>query len=174
MVSSAGKRKIFDGNKIFCLAVIIGAACLLSISTTDIPVDTDSLGPFFWPKSILIGLLICGVLKLILSLREENRSLTKSSPAEKSSRLLVVMSVLIVLGYFFGIVYLGYPLASLIFIILFAYLAGVRKYKAIVITSISLTLITSILFVGIMYVSLPRGEGFFNDITNLLFSLLGR
>jgi len=173
-MSGPARGKKFHGDIIFCAVLIIVAFLLLLISTTTIKVDKDSLGPFFWPKVMLIGLIICGVLKLVMHLRKGTRSFTKESTEVRPDYKITFLSMLFVLGYFLGIVFLGYPLASLMFIPLFAYLGGVRKFTVLAATSIGLTIITSILFVGLMYVSLPRGEWIFFDVTNFLFSILGK
>jgi putative tricarboxylic transport membrane protein len=169
----ARDRKI-HGDMIFCIVLIIVSVGLLLISRTDIKVDKEMLGPFFWPKVALAGLIICGFIKLIPSLRRHTVHAGAETPAAAPHYTITVLSMVFVLGYFLGIVFLGYPLASILFIPLFSRLGGVRKPTALIAISLGLTIITSILFVGLMYVSLPRGEWVFYDLTNFLFSLLGK
>lgn len=161
-----------DGDFFFCLALIIIACFLLSISSTTIKVDENSLGPFFWPKTVLIGLLICGCIKMILHLWKRKQADRTIAIESKHNYRDLFLSVIFTFGYFLGATLIGYPLASLLFVGALSYLGGIRKIKLLASVSFGLTLITSFLFVGVMYISLPRGVWIFYDITNWLFSLI--
>ncbi len=161
-----------DGDFFFCLALIIAACFLLSISSTTIKVDENSLGPFFWPKVILVGMLICGAMKLFFHLRKRKSISEDNHVNVPTNYKALIFAVVLTFGYFLGIVLVGYPIASLIFVIALSYLGGIRSIKLLASVSVGLTLITSILFVGVMYISLPRGVWIFYDITNWFFSLI--
>jgi hypothetical protein len=166
------KRGKIDGDFFFCLALIAIACFLLSISSTTIKVDTDSLDPFFWPKVILVGMLICGTLKLFFYLWKRKKMEDNNCVNIKSNYKALLAAVALTFGYFLGIVLVGYPIASLMFVIALSYLGGIKSIKVIASVSVGLTLVTSFLFVGVMYISLPRGVWIFYDITNFLFSLI--
>jgi len=161
-----------DGDFFFCLALIIVACFLLSISSTTIKVDEHSLGPFFWPKVILVGMLICGAIKMIIHLRKRKEMSKDIHVNVKTNYKALISVIALTFGYFLGIVLVGYPIASLLFVVALAYMGGIRGIKVLVSLSFGLTLITSFLFVGVMYISLPRGVWIFYDITNWLFSLI--
>jgi putative tricarboxylic transport membrane protein len=161
-----------DGDFFFCVVLIIVACFLLSISSTPLKVDETSLGPFFWPKVILVGMLICGVIKLVFHLRKRKAMSEDNHASVPTNYKALIFAVVLTFGYFLGIVLIGYPIASLIFVIALSYLGGIRSSKLLASISVGLTLITSILFVGVMYISLPRGEWIFYPITNWFFSLI--
>ncbi len=161
-----------DGDFFFCLVLIIIACFLLSISSTTIKVDENSLGPFFWPKVILVGMLICGVIKMVTHLWKRKEMSENNQLNAKTDYKALIFVILLTFGYFLGIVLVGYPIASLLFVVALSYLGGIRGIKVLAAVSVGLTLITSFLFVGVMYISLPRGVWIFYDITNWLFSLI--
>jgi len=164
-------RKV-GGDFFFCLALIIVTCFLLFISTTTIKIDENSLGPFFWPKTILIGMLACGCLKLVLHLWKWKQSDVSVQTVARPNYRALSLAVLITFGYFLGVTLVGYPIASLCFVVALSYLGGIRSVKLLLSVSVGLTLITSFLFVGVMYISLPRGVWIFYDLTNLFFSLI--
>jgi len=161
-----------DADFFFCLALIIVACFLLSISSTHLKVDENSLGPFFWPKVMLVGMLICGVMKLVFHLRKRKAMSEDNHVSVPTNYKALIFAVVLTFGYFLGIVLIGYPVASLMFVIALSYLGGIRSIKLLASVSVGLTLITSILFVGVMYISLPRGVWIFYNITNWFFSLI--
>lgn len=162
-----------NGDFFFCLVLIIVTCFLLFISKTTIKIDENSLGPFFWPKVILIGMLACGCIKLVLHLWQWKQSdISMQEEVVRPNYHALVLAVLVTFGYFLGVTLVGYPLASLFFVVALSYLGGIRNVKLLLSVSVGLTLITSFLFVGVMYISLPRGVWIFYDLTNLFFSLI--
>ncbi len=161
-----------DGDFFFCVVLIIVACLLLFISSTTIKIDENSLGPFFWPKTILIGLLIGGVIKLILHVWKWRKPDTQVEIESKPNYRPLILSVVITFVYFLGVTLIGYPIASLFFVAAISCLGGIRNIKLLGYVSVGLTLVTSFLFVGVMYISLPRGVWIFFDITNWFFSLI--
>lgn len=121
-----------DGDFFFCVALIVIACFLLFISSTTIKTDEDSLGPFFWPKTVLTGLLICGGIKMILHLWKHKQAETKIAATTKANYRPLILSVVFTFGYFLGITIIGYPIASLFFIIALSFLGGIRNIKLLV------------------------------------------
>ena len=168
----SSKKGRVDGDFFFCLVLICIAIFLLSISSTTLKVDESSLGPFFWPKTMLFGLLACGGIKLVFHFLKRRELTDQNNSNVTSDYRALVLIVVVTFAYFLGVVLVGYPIASVLFVIALCYLGGIRNLKLALSVSAGLTLVTSFLFVGLMYISLPRGVWFFYDITNWFFSLI--
>lgn len=68
---------------------------------------------------------------------------------------------------------IGFPLANFCFMLAFMLIGGYRKpVRATIIAAIG-TLVILLLFVRLVYVSMPLGAGPFQNLTLLIYSLLG-
>ena len=68
---------------------------------------------------------------------------------------------------------LGFAVASLLFIALFIWLGTYRRTKVVAVVSLLGTLLLMFIFMKVVYVSLPLGEGPFESISVFLMGLLG-
>jgi putative tricarboxylic transport membrane protein len=132
------------------------------------------LGPAFWPRVILILLMIsCGIKAL-----EVLFSRPRDSEAGGGNRLPAVNYPLLaaLIGSVIGVVVamplIGFPLSNLLFLILFMRLAGLRKKSTLFLTSTLGTLFLLYLFVKVVYLPLPKGGWFFDDLTIWIYRVL--
>ncbi len=137
------------------------------------------LGPVFWPKAILIMLLITAAFDLFFEARKaiaRSRSNVVIGPTESSVKRvwwLMALGLVITLAYINFSTVIGFPLANFLFLLVFTLLGGYRKLIPVLLISSIGTVVLVLLFVRIVYVSLPLGMGVFQQITLLLYSLLG-
>jgi hypothetical protein len=68
--------------------------------------------------------------------------------------------------------FLGYMISTMLFLGLFIWLGGQRKWYVTLVAAFG-GLLFSFLFVGVVYVSLPTGVGIFDTITVAVYRLLG-
>jgi putative tricarboxylic transport membrane protein len=87
-------------------------------------------------------------------------------------RLLWAGIILTVL-YLFAIEKLGFFLCTTLYLGLFMFVGGYRRYGVIVATSLIGSLAFVFMFMKVVYVSLPLGEGPFAQVSFLLMRLLG-
>jgi len=78
---------------------------------------------------------------------------------------LVIFSVI-------GMDFLGFLLANFLFLVFFMSITGVKKKVSLLLISLFGTILLLYLFVKIVYLPLPRGQGIFNDLTIYFYRLL--
>jgi len=140
----------------------------------DAPSSPEQLGAAFWPKMILLFLMIsCGIKGWeILRGRTKGETGTNlAGAAEVNTPKLVAMIVLVVAAVYFMDV-IGFPLANFLFLFFFMRIAGLRRKVSLFLISILGTIFLIFLFVKIVYLPLPKGQWFFDDMTILLYRIL--
>lgn len=139
------------------------------------------LGPDFWPK-LAIGLmaLVClvEILRALLGAGEaqglaEVLEGAEAEDAGKSAPALLLGGIALVLAYAVLVPWLGFLLATFLFIVAFMYLGCYRNHAAIWSIAVAATILIAFLFLRFAYVSLPRGEPPFDRFTDLLRVMLG-
>ncbi|MGB9698924.1 MAG: tripartite tricarboxylate transporter TctB family protein [Thermodesulfobacteriota bacterium] len=174
----AGKRslKYFLGQIKGIILIFLAAIYLYSLADKlEAFSPPGQLGPAFWPKISLILLMAGCLIKAGELFRERRR---KFSQEEKNPPLppvdiprLIIMICLVI----FSVVWmelLGFLLANSLFLLLFMRITGVKKKIPLLLTSALGTIFLLYLFVKIVYLPLPRGQGIFNDLTIYLYRLL--
>jgi putative tricarboxylic transport membrane protein len=141
-----------------------------NIEANDYP---GHLGPAFWPKTVLsLLMIICGfkLVKIFFSHKEQIH-LTDNDHSDLNYFTLFAMIVTL----FGGIVamnVLGFLLANFIFLILFMRIAGLKKKLQLFMTSTIGTIFLLYLFIKVVYLPLPKGQGMFYDLTLYLYKVL--
>lgn len=137
------------------------------------------LGPAFWPKAILIMLLATAALDLFFEARKaisRSRSGRAVGSVENGSKRvwwLMALGLVVTLAYVNFSTFIGFPLANFAFLLAFMLIGGYRKPIPVVLIAAIGTVVLILLFVRVVYVSLPLGAGPFQDLTLWLYSLLG-
>lgn len=133
------------------------------------------LGPAFWPKVSLILLMVGCLIKVGELFREGT---LKVALEEKASLLppVNVLRLFIMIGLVIfsviGMDLLGFLFANFLFLLFFMAITGVKKKSSLLFISLLGTILLLYLFVKIVYLPLPRGQGIFNDLTIYLYRLL--
>ena len=132
------------------------------------------LGPAFWPKAILLLLMVgCGIktIELLLGRRKGGTIEGEAPlPSVHVPRLLGLIGIII--GAVALMNEIGFLLTNLLFLLSFMYLAGVRKKSTLILSSVLGTVILLYLFVKVVYLPLPKGSWFFHDLTLAIYRLL--
>ena len=141
----------------------------------DAPPSPEQLGAAFWPRMMLIFLMVaCGIKagEILLARRKAGAG---GAPPELCPEVnipkLAAMIAMVIAGVFFMDI-IGFPLSNFIFLILFMRIAGVRKRVPLFLTSVLGTIFLLYLFVKIVYLPLPKGQWFFDDLTIMLYRVL--
>jgi hypothetical protein len=157
------------------LIFLLAAYFFLLTGQIDAPPGPEQLGAAFWPRLMLIFLMAaCGIKagEIFLSRRKAGG---ETDPAESRPEVntlkLAAMILIVVAGVFFMDI-LGFPLSNFIFLLLFMRIAGLRKKVPLLLTSLLGTVFLLYLFVKIVYLPLPKGQWFFDDLTIFLYRLL--
>lgn len=146
------------------------------------------IGPGFWPVAA-ISLIAAAALAEIVALalgggagdavqalgedfEQEAAAATQTSGEAQRSPLLLAGGVALVVAYAVLMPVLGFILATCVLLILFMYLGGERNHLRVWGTSTLGMLIIAVLFWKIAYISVPRGEPPFDQVTQFVMTLL--
>lgn len=80
--------------------------------------------------------------------------------------------IAVVVGAVAAMDLIGFLLANLIFLLLFMHIAGVKKKIPLFLISGLGTIFLLYLFVKVVYLPLPKGYWFFDDLTIFLYRVL--
>ena len=141
-----------------------------------------NLGPGFWPKLAigLIGLVsFLEIVRALLGRRGEARGIAdvlegqaEEEPADAERRPgLLLAGAGLTLAYGIFIPFLGFPLATFLFLVAFMYVGGHRSHRAIWLSSAIGVFLFAVVFLKVVYVSLPRGVAPFDRITDAIVNL---
>jgi putative tricarboxylic transport membrane protein len=132
------------------------------------------LGPAFWPRVILILLMIsCGIkaLEVLFSRRRDSEAGRRDRLPAVNYPLLAAL-IGLVIGVVAAMPLIGFLFSNLLFLFLFMWLAGLRKKSTLFLTSTLGTLFLLYLFVKVVYLPLPKGGWFFDDLTIWIYRVL--
>jgi hypothetical protein len=166
------KIKPMMGPLLIFIAAVYLYVLTGSIDENPIP---GQVGPAFWPRVILILLMMSCVLKALESYLAFGKGIAdmgvESAPPNVSVSKLIAM-IILVLAVVPGMEILGFALANFIFLILFIRIAGMRKLPSLIVTSLLGTIFLLYLFGKVVYLPLPKGDWIFNDLTIFIYRLL--
>ena len=173
-------------------AVLLLVAGFLYYATSfiDTAASATRIGPDFWPKIItgaLAALCVYEIGKrLIIGAARDAGGLTASlgrrpaaidgepieSQAPVDNRKLVA-GIAVIAGFVVGVAYLGFFIATALFVALFCWIGGYRRTAPVVLASVLGAFILLVIFMRVTYVSLPLGVGPFNSLSVLLLRMIG-
>lgn len=133
------------------LGIIILGIFIL-ISALNMPNSPLGLGPGDFPEIISIGLIVCGVILFIQSIKEEEKVQKIYS---KDALLSIFALVILGLLYVYLVHYIGFLYLTPFLMFATMYLFGYKKIPYAVIISIGFTLLVYYIFYGIFKVPLP-------------------
>jgi putative tricarboxylic transport membrane protein len=163
------------------IAILLAAAYLFYVAGNfEYQERPGQLGPQFWPRMAAVGLAAAVLVRIVQTIRDRNRPIVRVKGEfdeyEQSDAQLhwpsLGVALGLVVGYVTATMFLGYMIASALFLGLFIWLGGQRKWYVTLIAAAG-GLLFSYVFVGVVYVSLPTGVGIFDTITVEVYRLLG-
>jgi putative tricarboxylic transport membrane protein len=141
-----------------------------------------NLGPDFWPK-LLLGLTMAACLYEIIKTafflkrptpkEAADEHPAAAAPAKKAYPGLLVIGIAMTVAYASFVTSLGFITCTFLYFALFMTVGRYRKVWAILANSIIGTLVLVVIFMKIVYVSLPLGQGFFSSVTLFVLKLMG-
>ena len=165
-------------------ALLLAASLLFFALAGDIRYapQPGQIGPDLWPKFAL-GLIavvsLVEIARALLGRRGEVRGVVdafaegEEEEQEEFPRrpALLLAGTGLTLLYGILIPFLGFPLATFGFLIAFMYIGAYRTHLAIWAASAIGALAISMLFLNVVYVSLPRGVPPFDRVTDFIVNL---
>ena len=163
------------------LAILLAAAYLFYVAGNfEYQERPGQLGPQFWPRMAAVGLAAAVLVRIVQTIRDRNRPIVRvkgqfdeyeQTEAEVHWPSLGLALGLVV-GYVSATMFLGYMISTALFLGLFIWFGGERKWYVTLVAAAG-GLLFSFIFVGVVYVSLPTGVGIFDTITVEIYRLLG-
>lgn len=143
---------------------IISAVIGIAVGVTAILLTTGfrqfvnvPIGPEVFPRIMATGLIVCSVALLIFNLvKKDTDAAPPLSPRDHGiQRMLIVVGL--VLAYYLLLEIVGYLILSPILLFLSMLVMGYRKYRNMVIISLSVTAAVFLLFWQLLVIELPNG-----------------
>ena len=138
------------------------------------------LGPDFWPKAILILLMLACGWELVARLVARPAAPKAVAPANSEAAAetpryprLLAGGALATLGYVLVLPQAGFFVATALYLALFMLIGRYRRFGVIAATSIAGSLAFVFVFMRIVYVSLPLGAGPFQKLSLWILAMLG-
>lgn len=126
------------------------------------------VGPDFWPKLILVCLIMLSAYLSVSNLIKYTKKKADVSTTGDIGWQRVFIAALITIGYICLLKPLGFITASPLFIIAMMFLIRPEQKKMIPVGVVGILTIIYILFGKLLLIPLPKGQGFFRNISIFL------
>ena len=145
-------------------------------------VKPGNLGPDFWPKLLLAFTTVAclyEIIKTAFFLRiVPTKEAAEDQPAKGVSKKqtypgLLVIGIAMTVAYAYFVTTLGFILCTFLYFVLFMIVGRYRKIWAILVNSVVGTLVLVVIFMKVVYVSLPLGQEPFSGVTFFVLRMLG-
>jgi hypothetical protein len=165
--------------------LLLVATALLYWAATGIQTNagTGRIGPDAWPKAIIVimGLLCAWEIARRLAVRPrgggagsesaEGNDASQAPPALQAGKLAA--GVGLVLAYVATVPWVGFFVATAVFLAAFPWFGGMRRPLLTGALGIAGSLALVVVFMRVAYISLPLGEGPFRALSLALLSAIG-
>lgn len=152
------------------LGVVVAGALLAASRGLDSVAAPGQLGPVFWPRLVLAGLIVACLAKAVEEARAPAQPRAEVGPPLSRGRLAAAVALIVL--YVLLAPMLGFPLTTTAFIVAFMALGGTRSPLALGLNAAGGTLALLYVFVKLVYLPLPKGDGPFEALTLALYRAL--
>jgi len=155
------------------VGILISIALFFQGRGLDDIAQPGQLGPSFWPRMILVGLALACAAKLVIDVRSVYTVADTGVTARPSiSRSKLVASIGLIILYMMLAPFIGFALATALFIASFMWISGSRSIPLIVGNVVVGTVLLLYVFVKFVYLPLPKGDWVFESLTLALYRAL--
>jgi uncharacterized membrane protein (DUF485 family) len=135
------------------------------------------MGSGLWPFLALSVSLVLSLSMLIVSIkkyratdRENPPELTLEAVAEKKrQRMTVTLSIVTFLAYILAMAWIGFILATLLYVLVFALALGERRRWVLAISPFLVTAVIVAVFAKFITIPFPKGIGVFAEFSRLFY-----
>jgi len=136
------------------------------------------IGSGFWPISILALASILSAILLFSSLlkgkeKGEKESEEPPSPdsiaSRRSARNIVILSSVATLIYIFAMQWVGFAIATLLYVLGFIIILGERRKWVLIFSPLVVTVFILVVFSKFISIPFPRGSGVFAELSRFFF-----
>ena len=163
-------------------ALLAGAGFLFERSASFAALGRPGqLGPDFWPRAVLVLLMVTCALeiaRLLIAAPRVRDADAKSKREEEEAQMprypmLLGGGIALTILYVPGMQVVGFFIATVLYLAAFMWVGRYRRPGVIAVTSVVGSLAFVFVFMKVVYVSLPLGVGPFQWVSTRLMSLLG-
>lgn len=137
----------------------------LSIDTTRV---TDVVGAAGFPKAIIVLAFILTGVSLYKAFRHYSDATRKHHKIEELN-IQFIGVLASVIAFIFATDVIGFVLASMVLSAIIMFLLGLKKISKVAWISIGISSIFTLVFGKILHVPLPRGMGFLQELSFLIY-----
>jgi putative tricarboxylic transport membrane protein len=134
------------------------------------------LGPEAWPRAILVlAMAVCAlqIAAALLGGRRAGQAEPAAEAGERSHPWMLLGGMALSAGYIWALTRLGFFSATVPYLAAFIVLGGYRRWGRVAAISILGAAALLFIFMKVVYVSLPLGQGPFQQVTLALMQLMG-
>jgi putative tricarboxylic transport membrane protein len=138
------------------------------------------VGPDLWPRIICVVLALTSAIGIIAALvsveaqtSEEDEALESMLAVPETHPRLVWIAVAATGLYVAALTSIGYLCATMLYAMALLVIGGMRRWAMVPIYGAILAIVFTIIFMKIVYVALPLGEGMFKSVSLFAMQLLG-
>ncbi|BAU47396.1 hypothetical protein SVA_0817 [Sulfurifustis variabilis] len=160
------------------IAVLAAAILLYAVADRITYIGkAGQVGPDLWPKAVLLLAIAAAVYQIVCIAaacwREQPafREPVARTEGSYTGRLLLGMGITV--AYVALLKVIGFILCTLLYLAAFMYIGRYRRHLAIAVNSLIGTLALVLIFMKLVYISLPMGSGRFATFNYALLDLLG-
>jgi putative tricarboxylic transport membrane protein len=166
----------------YIIGTAVAAALFAYTGYIDYTPRAGQIGPATWPRLAIALMAASCLFEIARRIATKNsvatgivETLEGDEPKEQEKRypLSLVGGIGLVSVYAFVVPYLGFLLATFLFLAAFMYVGRYRNHSVIWAASAAVTLFCGVLFLRIAYVSLPRGIPPLDRITDAFLLIPG-
>ena len=172
----------------YLVVLAITAALFVMVNRIDFAAPGGRIGPDFWPKVILgLATLTCvyQIIRTLFGRGEEVggvlESIVEEAPAETSESgapgprypRLIIAGIALTIAYVVLIEALGFFLCTFAYLAAFPWIGRYRRPGVVLASALIGSLAFMYMFMKVVYVSLPLGQGPFAQVTFFLMRVMG-
>lgn len=160
-------------------AVTLVFCVVLFTQTLGLRGTSQGPGPAMYPRILIALLALTMLVRLVGQVRALRSGVAVGADSAAETEVatiplaLVGQVVALAIGFVVGTIYLGWLLATFLFVPVFCWAVGKRNLLLTVPFGGVLALGSAYIFVRFVYIALPTGVGVFDDLTVELFIALG-
>ena len=161
------------GTVIILLLGLLPLFFLTVGGNSQLVVDSNKMGPYSWPRVMLISLATVGLFWGLSRLRNSSPNKISGEDSDQINTVKLVLGILSIVIYGIAIDVIGFAMGTFLFLTFWFILGGIRQPLVIISNSALGTGALLYLFLKVAYLPLPRGVEIFDTVTVNLYRLLG-
>lgn len=144
-------------NYMYGTFMILLAAIAFYVSGTFVNIGGYDIGPAAYPRVVSIIIVLLSAALIVSTVIDKRLSGKLADLFNQREFTKVIFSLVLFVFYFFSMKYLGFFVATLLFMIVSLWLLKVQSWLKILAMSILFTSIVFFIFRYVLYIKLPEG-----------------